>query len=205
MQEENQGASPCLGNCAFSDELYGHDPGYGELYDGSRCSCKRCPNFRLCKCWAPEWVYDCHNGRCGNCNASFRKNLVFVDHEVPATCPICLDSKVFFIEHPAECGHAMCADCFKEQWWPVHEINLNPRDWGFYTDCRCQYCIDDNEYPCKTAMDAWEQNEPGAYAAWQLEEERQQDELDQKLASRADKRACPVCRAHLRDAPSNSW
>lgn len=81
---------PCEGNCVHGDVLYGNDP---FAYDGSQCGCVRCPNFRLCGVWSPPVYLEINNGRCINCNASFRKNLVFTEHAPPVTCPICLDDK----------------------------------------------------------------------------------------------------------------
>lgn len=190
------------GNCRYGNLHFGTDP---DNYDGVKCTCKRCPNFQLCRAWAPSWVFDCHSGRCGNCNATFRKDLQFQEHTGAIDCPICLESRHMFIKHPSECGHSICFDCFREQWWPDHEIHLNPREWGFATDCQCIYCTDGSEYPCESAIDAWKETHPDRYFSWQQEEQRQQHRLDTKLLQRADPKACPLCRAHLKDAPNNSW
>lgn len=191
-------AASCDGNCHYGDQGWG---GNTENYDRATCTCKRCPNFKLCK----TLVFDCHNGRCHTCNSAFRKDLQFQEHADAIDCPICLESRYMFIKHPADCGHSICFDCFKEQWLPENEINLNPRDWGFATDCQCIYCTDGSEYPCNSAIDAWEDTHPDRYSLWQQAEQRQQHLLDIKLLQRADPKACPLCRAHLKDALNNSW
>lgn len=190
----------CKGNCQYGDSGFGCNP---DEYDGSKCTCKQCPNFKLCKVWAPPWLFDCCNGRCQNCDASFRKNLEFRESTTPEECPICLEEKLLYIKHPADCNHFQCSDCFKEQWWPNSCINLDPTDWGFRTDCNCEECIEG--WHCDNSMELWKRDYPEQYLEWQEEESRQQEELDTKLNERVDPAICPLCRANVKNAHNNSW
>ena len=158
-----------------------------------------CPNFEFCVHSCPQWVFDCHRGTCLNCGITFNsQRLSFTNFEDPIDCPICLDSKHNFIKHPAGCGHEMCRDCFRETWCPKLEVILNPRDWGFHTDCQCEGCthVDNTDY-CDNAMNVWKRNEPERYWAWLNEQDRQEMELKLNLEQRADCRACPICRAYF--------
>lgn len=183
---------PCEGNCEYGNKMY----------DGSKCGCIKCPNFELCHVWSNPIYFDCHHGRCVNCNVSFRKNLVIRDSE-PEICCICLDEKKVYVSHPSECGHEMCIDCFREQWWPKSEVNLEPRDYGFSTTCTCEECVDD--IYCVDAIENWEKTCPDDAARWREEENKQQDILDAQLAERANPEKCPLCRKHLLESSNNSW
>lgn len=194
---------PCEGNCRFGDyQFVGVDAALA--YDGSRCGCKPCPNLRLCHMWLPPEYMDIHRGRCGNCNVTFRKNLVFVD-TTPETCCICLEKQTVFVQHPAGCGHTMCLGCFREQWWPNNTAFVNPRAFGFATTCACEYCSDKEDWPCEKAIKQWKQTNPADEAAWRQEETQQQAALEAKLEARSDPQKCPLCRKHLLDASDNSW
>jgi hypothetical protein len=145
-------APPPEHNCVHGDALCGNDP---VVYDGRQCGYLRCPNFHLCGAWTSPVYLNIHNGRCGICNSEFRKNLVFTEHAPPVACPICLDDKPLHIKHPAQCGHSACYDCFKEAWLPSHCVHLNPRDYGFTTDCGCKQCTSDDTFPCTSTLTAW--------------------------------------------------
>ena len=109
----NSAMEPCEGNCVHGDKGYVDDPC---AYDGTKCGCVKCPNFELCEVWAPPVDLSCSHSRCLNCDISFGKNLVICSNA--EDCPICLEVKPVFVEHPAGCKHAVCIDCFKELWWP---------------------------------------------------------------------------------------
>lgn len=216
------GPAPCEGNCKFGDPGDGHNP---DAYDGSQCGCKQCPNFEICKKWAPPWYFECHRGRCYYCNMSYRKDLEFLDPVDPEErCPVCLEAGRRSVRHPAECGHAVCVQCFKEMWWPEGPTYPTPREFGYVPppgcpdidgpgglaecadDCLCYPNLRKEGNPfANSAMDVWERECPEEFKAYAA----RCDELDAayytKLAARADPKACPVCRAHLKDAPSNSW
>jgi hypothetical protein len=174
--------APCEENCLYGDYIFGNNP---IEYDGSKCGCKQCPNFELCRRWMPPEYFDSCNGRCSNCDLSFRKNLVFSEKE---QCPICLETKHRMVGHPAECGHKICKACFVEQWWPVPEYP-SPSEFGLEGDDE----------------DVWAKDFSDEYDAYLFALNKADFDLEQKKAERGDEQACPVCRAHLRDAPNNSW
>jgi len=191
----------CRGNCAHGDAMLGNDPA---AYDGGKCGCERCPNFTFCKVWAPPYYFDCHAGRCGGCNSQFAKDLEIRPAGPDETCPICLDTCPVMIEHPAECGHATCTGCFEAQWGPPEEAEWHaPEEFGFAACCTS---TDDCVAPRCTyyaQLHAWAQTEAGGHyiAANELRER----EWDAAQESVADPASCPLCRAHVSDAPSNSW
>lgn len=193
----------CQGNCKYGDHVWGShcNP---DKYDGSKCTCKQCPNFKLCKVWAPSWVFDCNAGRCINCNVSFRKNLVFREYTPPKECPVCLEDKLVHIKHPADCNHSRCMDCFRELWWPKSEINVDPRDWGFKPTCKCEDCAEPGA-GCDDSMNAWERDYPLQYLAYLQEYDFQEEKQDAKRAEKGDPAICPLCKADVKNAHNNSW
>jgi hypothetical protein len=75
-----------------------------------------CPNYLLCESRAPKWVFDCHKGRCVNCNILFGSNLQFNHYDKLTECPICLEDKKIFVKYPS-CTHDVCLSCFKRMFW----------------------------------------------------------------------------------------
>lgn len=191
-------SAPCTGNCEFGDGAY-VDP---LAYDGSKCGCKKCPNFRFCKEWAPPWYFNCHSNRCGSCNDSFRKNLEFVDEILE--CPICLTNQPVHIKHPAGCGHSVCSGCFEEMWRPKRPVDIDPHDYGFSSGCTCTEC---KSYPvgCEAELTKWRERAPDDYNEYKFADEVQDDDFDTKCEERADCSKCSICRASVQDAPNNSW
>lgn len=102
------------------------------------CRHIKCPNYLLCGVIAPQWVYNCHNGRCGNCNISFGKDLTFKQSQ--EECGICLENKSSFVQLPA-CNHFICVECFRECYWPKNNDGEPPDDdderWN---NERCPFC-----------------------------------------------------------------
>lgn len=190
---------PCEANCVHGDPDF--DEGPVVAYDGSLCGCRRCPNFEVCGTWAPPWVYDCHNGRCMNCNVVFRKDLAFAAG-AGDLCSICLETPPRMVQHPAQCGHAVCVACMKslfhvpEPAWPEpsHFGAPDAVDGG-----------DTGEYNA-AALEAWKAADPAAYAAWTADHDavEQQHEEQMEIRGRVIK-CCPVCRAELLEAHGNSW
>jgi hypothetical protein len=195
---------PCEGNCMYGDELYGCNP---LTYDGSKCGCVRCPNFQICHVWAPPLVFDCHSGRCGNCNASFGKDLVFHnDVGSDEDCPVCMDVTTELVEYPTGCGHKVCVGCLRESFWPQNPSSIPYALFGYENECVCECCEDCADgYVCTPEMNRWETEFPDQYAAWTAAEDAQDMAFDRKISERADHKKCPLCRAHICDAPGNSW
>ena len=186
---------PCEGNCCFGTD--------DSSYDGSKCGCKQCPNFELCGTWAPPWYYDCHAGRCGNCNMTFAKNLEFSSPSGD-TCPVCLETNGRFVAHPANCGHKLCVDCLRESFWPEKPYPES-EEYGFVSPCNCEEsCADE---PCEEYYQAeheWIET-TAAGLAYTTAMDLIDKAFEEQLAERADPQRCPVCRAHLADATNNSW
>jgi hypothetical protein len=82
-----------------------------ELYENvlceHNCTPKKCPNYLVCRCIAPEWYYHCHRGTCMNC-AMMWGNLEFTDN---IECPICFETKKGVKQ--LKCDHKICVDCFR--------------------------------------------------------------------------------------------
>ena len=200
---------PCEGNCVFGDAYHVDDP---RLYDGSKCGCLRCPNFEYCAIWIPPKYLDSHDGRCPDCNASFRKNLVFRDSG--EECPICLEGNLFngrMVDHPSGCGHATCIDCFKFQWDPPSPPDIPPENYGFKASCGSLWWFcrvrgtTEEGCPCENDMDKWKFTYPALEQKWRRDDNAQDDEIDKAISERADPSICAVCRKDVDSAPNNSW
>lgn len=192
----------CLGNCEHGDEMYGNNP---SEYDGSKCGCSRCPNFEFCKVWAPPWYFSCHSGRCGNCNSQFAKDLVFRPARLDEACPICMNTCPVMVNHPAECGHATCKECFVVQWQHPGEPDWHdPEEFGFEATC----CTDSGDCAASVCtyykeLVAWTKTSAGRER--DLANELREEEWCASRENLVDPASCPMCRAHVKDAPSNSW
>lgn len=188
---------PCEGNCQFGDSGSVGMKACIE-YDGSKCGCIKCPNFKLCHIRASPRYFGCHHGRCWNCNMFFRKNLAIRISDLE-TCCICLDEKTVFVGHPSECGHEMCIECFREQWWPEREDYGDPRDFGFQPTCPS-----DEDSDWEDELDKWGKNFPEQAKQWQNEQDMQDFYFEEKLKERSDPERCPLCRKHLLES-NVSW
>ena len=88
------------------------------------CRPMPCPNARVCGEFEnPQWILDCHDGACWNCNMYFSKwqvngkencepdanRLKFVKMHEP--CPICFDENQEGVELKG-CTHQICETCF---------------------------------------------------------------------------------------------
>jgi hypothetical protein len=192
----------CLGNCEHSDEMYGKNPAE---YDGSKCGCSQCPNFEFCNVWSSPWYFGCHSGRCANCNTNFAKDLVFRPPAPDEMCPICMDTCTVMVNHPAECGHATCKECFVLQWQHPGEADWHvPEEFGFEATC----CTDSGDCTaaackCYEELEAWTKTRAGR--AYSAANDLREAEWEAAREDVADPASCPVCRAHVKDAPSNSW
>ena len=192
---------PCSGNCEYGDRLYGVDP---RAYDGSKCGCVQCPNFEYCAVWVPPAFMS--SGRCFNCDANFRKELVFRDGQEP--CPICLGNADRVVEHPAECGHAICIDCFRLQWDPPVLSDLPPERYGFTSSCGVEWweCYhQESTCVCVAEMAIWRRDNPADARRWRMDNTAQHDAYDRTIMERVDPGICPLCRADIATAPTNSW
>lgn len=185
-----RGMEPCDGGCLFGGEDCGG-------YDGSKCGCVRCPNFEYCGVWLPPRLRAIFNGRCGNCEASFGRDLVFRDGG--DECPICLDGdNGRMVEHASGCGHGVCIDCFQFQWNPPRPPLIPPENYGFRGSCGsvwwecavllvCSTCVAD--------MDAWKRKYPALERRWRADDREQEERVEASIAGRADPCVCAVCRA----------
>lgn len=190
---------PCDGNCVYGDFFV---YGCGALgYDGSKCGCVRCPNFEYCGVWLPPRVRAIYNGRCGNCEADFGRDLVFRDGG--EECPICLDGDMFngrMVEHGSGCGHGVCIDCFQCQWNPPRPPLIPPENYGFRSGCGSAWwdCVVVQcgvECSCAADMAAWKCKYPALERCWRADERKQDESVEANLAGRADPAVCAVCRA----------
>ena len=167
------------------------------------CGCAQCPNFEVCHMWAPPWYFGCHHGRCGGCNMDFAKNLEFVSSS--ETCSICLEEKVRFVVHPANCGHKFCIECTRKAWWPEKPEYPEPCQFGFVTPCECcngrgEVC--DNY---QQAEDEWMGGDSEAAQAYNKACDAIDEDYKKSLEDRANPQKCPICRTHIADATNNSW
>lgn len=176
---------PCESNCEYGD-------GVDALtYDGSKCGCVKCPNFPVCRVWAPPWVFGCNRGLCINCASWGPGRLEF---KSLADCPICLEHKPS-VKHPA-CEHTLCVDCLREQMYPSDAPSLPSRPYGFVTDCMCCWCngTDKRWDYCDDAHQIWKIEHPDQYEAWSAADNAQREAYDAAIDERVDWRACCLCR-----------
>jgi hypothetical protein len=153
---------PCAVQC-----LYGHRGRDPFAYDGSQCGCAKCPNFEMCRHWAPQWSLDRFDGRCAKCCISFDRDLTFRDGVEP--CAVCTEvgrEMVF----PA-CEHAFCTGCsHKLLWGSGRQFYLDPGPYG------CPPCPNGCDNPfrgkqcyCEERDDSfreWRTSKPEEYERW---------------------------------------
>jgi hypothetical protein len=102
------------------------------------CALVFCPNESVCRRGGvPQWLLAVNDGVCCRCHGLFGAALrrLTVEH-----CPLCLlpgapDDAVAV----PDCGHALCADCFRWCFWcHVHRLPAPdfpfPDRWGAYTE-----------------------------------------------------------------------
>lgn len=181
----------CTGNCKYGDALYGNNP---EAYDGSRCGCIQCPNFRYCGTWCAPVYLTFNHGCCrGACIRLPR--LEFVDKQDKDSCVICLEDKHLFVKHPSGCGHELCLDCFRLCFNPDTEAPpVDPRAYGFDVNCACEFCTAPESLPCSNSLHQWETACPDAYTAWNTAQAANELAHERKLQERPDPAVCFLCR-----------
>ena len=81
------------------------------------CEPIKCTNFEICKRAAPEWVLDCHKGRCMFCDPTFYQNLKI--ESINDICPICLEDYERMVTMPG-CTHKFCILCFRK----IYHVNI---------------------------------------------------------------------------------
>lgn len=194
----------CGGYCRYGSVSWGNDP---LAYSGLRCGCQKCPNFEFCQEWGSPSVYALlHNGRCGNCNMNFRKDLTFRDSRPGDECPICLDRGPRFVEHPSGCGHAVCLECFALQWKYPEPNPIAPEAYGFRSLCEAPwYTCTATLCACKLSMSLWKLSHPAKHQQWVEAEDALDAAYERSIAERADPARCPVCRKDVGQAHGNSW
>ena len=99
------------------------------------------------------------------------------------------------IEHPAECGHSVCIVCTKEHWWPKEPAYPLPSEYG------APKAADLDE----EVGELWAMCNLRDALKWEAAMTEMEETHLKHLMERADPKACPLCRAHLKDAPNNSW
>lgn len=82
----------------------------------SNCRPIRCPNYLICKKELPQWVLNCHSGKCHSCNMN--KFTLTNERNFCGTCNQ-INIKVLL-----SCGHYICKECIR---------------YGFNNFC-CAYC-----------------------------------------------------------------
>jgi hypothetical protein len=102
------GLGECLEqNCDRSvHEIYVKSTDYTCTHN---CEPVKCPNFAVCGEIGPQWLFNCHRGRCIHCKTWFGKDLTFPEED--QYCPICFDTKPSVVQ--PNCTHSVCIDCFK--------------------------------------------------------------------------------------------
>lgn len=145
----------------------GYDDNHRYLDCDKGCTLQKCPNFEYCGEILPQWVIDCHHGRCFNCNLTFNKDLTFIDN---IECPICLDVKRGV--QRVNCLHYSCIECFKESF----------RN-SFFPPPEHPYS-DDEEHPDDDPLIIQYNNR---YDEWEHREEIEYEK-------RNGLRSCPICR-----------
>lgn len=107
--EENKcfGDGTCLLQCDNLEDYY------RSYHCPHECRLIACPNYEICSCQIPEWLYNCHNGRCYSCNLTFGKNLE--KNKDLSECPVCLENEALY---SLDCNHQLCAMCMQKIYLP---------------------------------------------------------------------------------------
>lgn len=121
----------------------------------------------------------------------FKKKLSFHKFADAKECPICLNANLCFVGHPSGCAHMMCVDCIKAAYWPERGLFFDIRQYGFETNCECEFCNDDKSKPCSNAIDDWRLADDGLYILYLAEQARLQEGMDMKPEN--DPKICLLC------------
>ena len=189
----------CRGNCEHGDELFvGLEACLS--YDGTKCSCRQCPNFHICHVWAPQCYFDCHGGLCTNCDLLLG-HLTFRDATTP--CPACTGSdKKAHVQFPG-CDHWVCVDCMRKiKFEDDSRCNVDvclygcpPCPNGCSNPPRGEQCYCE-EYDL--VKDLWERRDPSSYDRWNKAEEASISKGEPQGSFYAT-RSCPLCLRDDRD------
>ena len=107
----------CRGSCFEQVDLNDH-----KKRDRVTCDCtlQPCLNIELCGNLLPEWVLDCHMGRCVSCNIFFAQKIEIKDVDDEECC-YCLENVKRMVKFP-NCIHMICVACFKDIYFNSEEM-----------------------------------------------------------------------------------
>jgi len=147
-----------------------------------------CPNAALCKTVVPQWVLDCHDGRCCSCNMSFGEDLVIRQDLKNYECPVCLEETSMNVKMPG-CVHTLCAECF-------HRLYFGPqREYPGRAEEKDAYYAYEDALTAGASEEEIERlvmlKEP--YEQW-LSKEEDLAELEQEEEGETPSKKCPLCR-----------
>ena len=125
---------PGSGGGDVEEPAWGWNPRFTHAEGQARCELTRCPNFAMCQTFGKRWFFNCHDGRCLDCNMTFGRDLEV--REAPAddaeaeeqqcgtcvarTCPCkararALPAGVCYESHAShrmpQCAHWLCGSC----------------------------------------------------------------------------------------------
>jgi len=196
MQPANKKArTECQGNCAFGDEDF---LGLTRClaYDGSRCTCARCPNFDVCHTWAPTVLFETCRGKCVTCDVFFGCVLQFRDPPPEEDCCVCAGTERQ-VKFP-KCQHWCCADCMRNiMLGDCTRYQLDPCRFGC-PPCpnRCKNPARGRQCGCEeydAVKDEWESSHPLEYQHYADAEEAVINE-GESASSAFESGRCPICR-----------
>jgi hypothetical protein len=183
---------PCTGkgecleqNCDRSvHELYVKSTDYTCTHN---CEPVKCPNFAVCGEICPQWLFNCHRGRCIHCKTWFGKDLTFPEED--QYCPICFDTKPSVVQ--PNCTHSVCIDCFKRT--RVDGPPKNPEPPFPFPEQEDEYFETgpfDPPHPLDTDPVSRE-----AIRSWNTAMDVWEDEWCARRRGEENLRKCPICRS----------
>ncbi|EKX41810.1 hypothetical protein GUITHDRAFT_153757 [Guillardia theta CCMP2712] len=151
----------------------------------------KCPNHIMCHSVNEKLYFDCHGGRCLDCNMTYARDFIFFTSEEVSgeECPVCLDtSKENFLKYP--CGHYICVDCF----YPTMRMD-GPREVDFDPEFFSNQTEDITDGISDDLFERWQQEERPEYYAWDRADDKfQQTEQERMQHHQRLLRRCPKCR-----------
>ena len=174
------------------------DLSYDSDFEGNeeckfKCKPMKCPNYVVCGKKAPEWLYDCHAGKCGMTCRNF--DVVTRNNENNEECPVCFDNPDLFVKFPT-CEHYFCGTCIRSlMFWDETKFHLSRVPYG------CPPCPNGCENPimgrqcyCEEydpVQEQWEKDFPHLYKRWNDNEILSIEQPDFSIGR------CPMCRKLL--------
>jgi hypothetical protein len=129
------------------DDDNDNDNGFNAYTPGAM----QCPNFVMCGNWGVDWYFDCHGGRCRDCNMYLGENINILPEGADVEdCPVCASEGTARCKLP-QCTHRFCGECTKKSLLENGECTkkslLEKSNFKFFFLRRCPLCRVDTLEP----------------------------------------------------------